>query len=181
MKKVFLLAMLATGSIAIHSCNTSSANSPKESVVKETAPPASVGNTWEYSTDEDKMGEGSKNASLIANDFLNFEFPYNSKENRATLVIRQRAKDGTSIMLMVDKGQFSGDYDNPTVRIKFDDEKPKSYSYGTTSDGSSDVIFIHGEKSLVEKIKNSKKVVIEAEFYSHGNEQMIFNTAGLKI
>lgn len=176
--------MVAIASIAVvsmTSCGSSSANTPKTKDSNQVKVEKSAENTWQYETIEDKMGESSKVASIDANEKVQFDFPYNGG-SIATLMIRKRSKDGVSIMLTLTKCQFNGtSLDDINIRIKFDDEKPKTYTAGLPSDGSSDLIFIHGEAKLLEKMKTSKKMVIEAEFYNEGNRQIEFNVSDLKL
>jgi hypothetical protein len=182
MKKILMVAIALIATVSITSCTSSSAKTPKTiskdsaSVVKNDKPEV---NTWQYENLEDKMGESSKIASVEANEKVNFDFPYNGGST-ATLMIRKKGKDNSSVMLTLTKCQFNGtSLDDINVRIKFDNEQPKTYSAGLPSDGSSDLIFIHGGNKLLEKIKSSKKIIIEAEFYNEGNRQIEFNTEGL--
>lgn len=171
--------MVAIASIAVvsmTSCGSSSANTPKEKEISEVKSDIP---TWEYEFKEDKMGESTKLAKVYAKDKLNFDFPYNGGST-ALFEIRNN-NDGLNVILFVSKGQFNTSIiDNMSIRIKFDDEKPKTYTTTSANDGSSNYIFINNEKSLVEKIKKSKKMVVEAEFYNEGTRQIEFNTENLK-
>ena len=119
-----------------------------------------------------------KYASIEANEELQFKFPYDGG-SVASFTIRK--KDGRNdIYLSVSKGQFNGTYDGGQIRIKFDDEQPKKFSFVAPSDGSADMIFINSEKAIIAKLKNSKKIIIETEFFNEGNRQMEFDVAGFK-
>ena len=141
---------------------------PKEEVTK-----------WTFQEDVDKMTSKTvKYASIDANEELEFKFPYDGG-SVASLTIRK--KDGANdIYLSVTKGQFNATYDGGQVRIKFDDEQPKKFSFTPPSDSSSDVIFINSTKTIISKLKTSKKIIIEAEFFNEGNRQMEFDVAGFK-
>ena len=84
-------------------------------------------------------------------------------------------------MFVIDNGQIDTDYDGTYVRVKFDDEAPVKWSMGETADGSSDVLFFNNESKLVNKLKSSKKVVVEVPFFQNGNKQFVFNTSGLPM
>jgi len=132
---------------------------------------------WHYSQEEDKMAGTMYFASVVANEEIQFQFPYNGG---STAKITIREKEGnTDIMLRVSKGQFLTHYDGTTCRIKFDDEQPKAYSLNEASSGSSDVVFIQSEAALIKKMKTAKVMLVEAEFYDHGKETMEFQVEGL--
>lgn len=141
---------------------------PKEDVTK-----------WQFQEDVDKMTSKTvKYASIDANEELEFKFPYDGG-SVASLTIRK--KDGSNeIYLSVSKGQFNGTYDGGQVRIKFDEEQPKKFSFTAPSDNSSDVIFINSTKAIISKLKTSKKIIIEAEFFNEGNRQIEFDVSGFK-
>src|SRR5690606_34955026 len=76
---------------------------------------------WDYSEDEDKMTSmKSYFAHKVANEVLEFDFPYNGG-SVARLTVRKRS--GLSdVMLRISSGQFkAGSYDNKTVRVRFGD------------------------------------------------------------
>lgn len=135
--------------------------------------------SWTYYEKEDKMTlEKVKYAAIYANDLLEFEFPYNGG-SVAGLTLRKRGKS-LDLFLQVTKGQFNGTFDGGQVRIRFDDNPPKKYSFSGASDASSDIIFLDSEKEIVNQIKKSKKMIIEVEFYQNGLRQIEFNVGGLK-
>jgi hypothetical protein len=141
---------------------------PKEEITK-----------WQFQEDVDKMTSKTvKYASIEANEELEFKFPYDGG-SVASLTIRKK-DGGNDIYLSVSKGQFNGTYDGGQIRIKFDDEQPKKFSFVAPSDGSADMIFINSEKTIIAKLKNTKKIIIETEFFNEGNRQMEFDVAGFK-
>lgn len=183
MKKIILLSLIA---VSVLSCkyektskNTESeyaidtlTDFEKEKITEEKQP------IWEYEETIDKMNETkTKIASIEANEELLFDFPY---DGGSTAKIVLRNKNGnTNVFLTISKGQFITQYDNRYIKTKFDNQKPKTQSVSESSDGSSDILFINSEKTFISKLKNSKKLIIEAEFYQEGLKQMEFNTEGL--
>jgi hypothetical protein len=153
-------------------------NEEKQGLV-ETELPKKETTKWQFQEDVDKMTSKTvKYASIDANEELEFKFPYDGG-SVASLTIRK--KDGSNdIYLSVSKGQFNGTYDGGQVRIKFDEEQPKKFSFTAPSDNSSDVIFINSTKAIISKLKTSKKIIIEAEFFNEGNRQMEFDVTGFK-
>ncbi|GEC78152.1 hypothetical protein [Flavobacterium aquatile] len=134
---------------------------------------------WQFSEDVDKMTSKTVNyASIQANEELEFNFPYDGG-SVATLTIRK--KDGTiDIYLNVSKGQFNSSYDGGSIRIKFDNDSPKTFSFSAASDGSSDIIFINSTKTIISKLKTTKQMIIEVEFYNEGLRQIEFDVDGFE-
>jgi hypothetical protein len=135
--------------------------------------------TWRYTETEDAMtSKTTTTATVGAKDELMFDFPYNGGSIAQILL---RNKNGRNdVMLIVSKGQFNSSINDNYVKIRFDDTPAKTYSYGRPSDGSSDTIFLNSTAELIAKMKTSKKVIIEAEFFQEGLKQMEFNVSGLK-
>jgi hypothetical protein len=134
---------------------------------------------WEFQEKVDKMTSRTiRYASIAANEELNYEFPYDSG-SIASLTIRK--KDGDDdVYLKVNKGQFNATYDGGQVRIRFDDELSKKFSFVLPSNNSSDIIFINSTKSFISKLKTSNKIIIEAKLFNEGNRQIEFDVAGFK-
>jgi len=84
-------------------------------------------------------------------------------------------------MLSVDSGQIlCRSFTESHLSAKFDDGPIQSFTCTGASDGSSNVAFITNEASFLKKLRGAKRTVIEAEFFHNGNQQFIFNTAGLE-
>lgn len=134
---------------------------------------------WNFSESIDKMTSNKiKFASVEATEELEFKFPYDGG-SIATLTIRNK-DNNNDIYLHVSKGQFNRGYDGGDLRIKFDDNPPHNYSFSSASDGSSDLIFINATKGIISKLKVSKKVIIEVEFFNEGIRQIEFDVQGFK-
>ena len=54
------------------------------------------------------------------------------------------------------------------------------YGCVTASDGRSNEIFITPEARFLAKLRSASKVVVEAEFYEEGDQQLNFSVKGLK-
>jgi len=135
---------------------------------------------WQYSNYTDKMTNSKVYLSyIVANDLLDFEFPY-SGGSIAKFTIRKK-DNSYDTYLTVSKGQFNANIDETNIRIKFDNENPKYYSISAPSDNSSDFIFINNSNSLVKKLKKSKTMIIEVEFYREGIRQIEFDVRNLNL
>jgi hypothetical protein len=66
-----------------------------------------------------------------------------------------------------------------TIAVKFDAGAIESFNCSNPSDGSADVLFITPQANFIQKLRKSKKLIIEAEFYSHGRKQMTLLPSGL--
>lgn len=142
-----------------------------------TPPPTPPANTWSYSTDSDKMTSNIISyAFLDANDQLYLKFPY---DGGVTATIKVRNKDGINdVSLYISKGQFLANaIRNQDIRVRFDSSKAITYSCGAPSDGSTQTLFLPAN-SFIQHLKNSRHLVIQAQLYDNGVQEMEFNTQG---
>ncbi|WP_316838721.1 hypothetical protein [Pedobacter gandavensis] len=134
---------------------------------------------WLYYDDEDKMtSKKDYYAELIANEELEFGFPYNGG-SVATLILRKK-RDENHVILQISKGQFIHNYSGASVKVRFGDSKANVYSISRPADHSSDVVFIDNTARFISNLKKHKKLLIEAEFYKEGSRQMAFDIEGFK-
>lgn len=135
---------------------------------------------WERQEDVDQM-RGTKTSFTYTTSLnkANFPFPYNGGSS-LELNIRNRKQDGISVALIIKKGQFTC-HDECSIHAKFDDGKIERFSAARSSSGKPDLIFISANGKFVAKLKKSKKLTIEADFYNVGSEQFQFDIAGLKL
>lgn len=147
--------------------------------ISEMAPKEPVSN-WQYSTSKDEMrGTESRYAQLNGSNTINLDFPYG--EQRGRILVRQSSQFGFDILVGVNSGQIMcSSYSRSFVNVKFDDGPIERYGCNDASDGTSNLIFIEGAKGFLRKLKKSKRVIVEAEFFQNGMQQMMFETAGLK-
>lgn len=144
------------------------------------AAPAEPASEWNYSTEKDEMrGVETRYAQVEATNTINLDFPYG--EQRGRILVRQSPKFGFDILVGVPSGQIMCNaYSNSHISVKFDDGPIRRYGCTDASDGSNSMIFVQGAKGFLANLKKSKKVVVEAEFFQNGLQQMTFNTANLK-
>ena len=82
----------------------------------------------------------------------------------------------------MDKGQFlCSSYEGCYVHVKFDNQPIVQYSAAEASDGSSNVIFIHNYAGFLQQLRHAKKVMVEAEFYREGWQQLEFSPVGSEV
>jgi hypothetical protein len=183
MKKLFTLLALAA---FLTSCGSSGSSTSSDSTSTDTSATASAkeagtdnSSKWSYKEKEDKMTSTKTHyASISSDNELEFEFPYNGGSN-GTITLRKGAEE-LSVILGISKGQFNTGVESTPIKVRFDDGKVLTYDCSESSDGSSDILFIPSEKKFIAKLKKSKKMIIQAEFYDAGLKEMEFTTAGLK-
>lgn len=152
--------------------------SQPEPVVEE---PEILSSNWEYDESEDEMrGATSYFASNESINTVELQFPYQGG-TRLNILLRDNAKHGKDIMFIVNKGQIFCGYQDCHVNIKFDDGEVQRYETTEAEAGSSEVLFLTNNiGGFVKKLKNSKTVTVEVNFYNHGAEQFKFDVYGLE-
>lgn len=137
---------------------------------------------WQYSIDSsDKMDNAKVYlADCTAIDPVDLQAPYDGG-SVVTLTIRNGFKHHKNeVVVSIDKGQFMPSLEgDQSIEVKFDNEKPQSFSYNDAADGSDNVIFLNNAAQFIKKIKDATHVIIEAEFFENGSKQIEFNTNGL--
>lgn len=138
--------------------------------------------SWNYEKSEDKMGNISKRAFVKSDDLIFFDSPYGGGST-AFLVVRKTGSN-LDIYVTVEPSQMSlySGYDGRNViNVRFDEEKTVKWKYNEAADNSSNILFINSTSRFLDKLKKSKKVVIEILFYEQGTRQIEFNTKDLKF
>jgi hypothetical protein len=135
---------------------------------------------WEYSNRINQMtSKKDFFAKIYSTNSLNFQPPYDGSQN-AMIMLRYKGVRN-DVTLSIDKGQFySRGLDDGNVKIRFDVGKAKEYEYSLPSDGGTDMIFIHPAKSIINKMKKSKIMLVEVSFYNEGSQTLNFNVDSLK-
>lgn len=142
---------------------------------------SSSGPTWDYSDQKDDMrGTSEHIAKIVSSDKLDFDFPYNGGSN-GTIYLKRGSKHGILVLLKIEKGQFiCHSFTGGHVAVKFDQKPVQNFRCESTSDGSSNYIFIEPESKFIAGIRAAKHTIIETEYFQAGNRQLSFTTEGLK-
>jgi|GEM_PF-846127 len=144
-------------------------------------PPPPPPSPWDYSSRGDEMSDTSiHHACTVSTNSINLEWPYGPQS--VSLCVRQHPRWGQDVIVRLARGgQFiCRSYANCIVRVRFDEAAASGYSANEPADGSSDTIFIANDARFIANLKRSSRVIIEAEFYQSGAQQMTFNTEGLE-
>lgn len=168
--------------------NNGSASSVNQAVAQTSADttsevtvPEAPTSKWQYNESIDEMrGKSSYFAINKSTNTATLDFPYGQGVELG-IVIREDAEHGKDILFAVNKGQLFCTYQDCYVSVKFDDGPVERIATTEAAAGSSEVLFLEGDISgFVNKLKGSDQVMIEVNFFDHGNEQFKFDVAGLE-
>ncbi len=134
---------------------------------------------WAYSEERDPMrGTVTRLAQTQSVNELQLGFPYGLVHGY--LMVRQSASDGLNIALRIN-GQFvcntdAGDY----LSAKFDQGPIERFRCANPEDGSPGWLFVVGSRRFLRQLLRSSKVIIEANYFENGRQQLVFDISGLK-
>jgi len=151
----------------------------KPTATSESETGSTIGTQWTYSEAEDKMSGGTTyHAYVISTNTVEFGFPYNGIQN-ATLHLRVDPKYGKDVIFRIEKGQIlCNSYEDCSVLVRFDDDKPVNYSAIGAADNSTETIFIRNYSKFVEKLLKAKQVRISTNIYQQGAPVFEFDVSG---
>ncbi|OTG78500.1 hypothetical protein B9T31_17590 [Acinetobacter sp. ANC 4558] len=144
--------------------------------------PAKPISNWSYNQKTDEMrGTKTKFASISSDNQVQFDFPYNGG-SYLDITLRKRSAEPTEIMFTINDGQYSCDTisDSCFASVKFDNGDIHNIELSSTTDYSSDVLFISHDydvDTFIKSLKKSKKLIIELPFYQEGKKQFSFTVS----
>lgn len=131
--------------------------------------------TWVLSKTKDKMtGANGYSATIWSLNTIELPFPYEN-EQKLILTVGRGPQGNSYAALSIPRGQFS--CHQCDIRIRFDDGSPRLWT-GNAPMESTNFLTITGERLFIEKLQNSKRVMIDVPFYSHGNAIIEFDSSG---
>jgi hypothetical protein len=145
----------------------------------ETPTPSTPTSKWTYSTTQDQMGRKQSSAIIVSSNTLEFHFPYQGDQN-STLMIRKSSQFGTSVMVMIERGQFLCGFQGCTANVRFDSGPIQRFSASGPSDHSTTVLFLNNEARFISQLRKARIVRIEPTFYHEGMQTLEFDTDGFK-
>jgi RNA polymerase subunit RPABC4/transcription elongation factor Spt4 len=178
-----LIVLAGIGMCSEKSINGKAKNSTQEVVESETDKPLDeVKTNWVYKKNKDEMrGIESRFATNVSTNQVEFDFPYNGGSN-LTLTVRETGNE-KDILIGISKGQFICGINDCEFAFKFDDGAVESITMTRPENYASDIMFVSYDKTedkIIEKLKTSKKLIIEAPFYQEGRKQFTFNVSGFE-
>jgi hypothetical protein len=132
---------------------------------------------WRYDTNIDKMtGTQSRFAYLTSPSQFEFAFPYGGGSH-GSLMIRQRKSDGLNVLFSISKGQIVCPL-SCTVRVRFDEKSPMTFTGTPPADHSSEALFLSPASKFVSELAKAKKTLVEVSYYQSGSQASEFKTEG---
>lgn len=146
---------------------------------EKSAEPSKPASKWSYNEVKDELRNKTRyTASISSNNSVNFGFPYQGDQN-LRIGVRDDPQWGDDVYFSVERGQMiCGIYDCKGS-ISFDGNA-EGLTLVPSGDRDSTVLFAKYPRAIINKLKNSERVVVEITFYQEGNRQFIFDTAGLE-
>lgn len=138
---------------------------------------------WIVTESTDEM-RNTKSVTMtnISKNSVDFEFPYQGGSN-LHLIVRNRGGE-KDLIIGISKGQFTcSSYQGCNVQFKFDDQAIQTIEMVGSDSRDSDVLFVSSSKTtdaLINRIANSRKLVVEPNFYKEGKRQFTFDLDGFK-
>lgn len=176
---IIFIAFVFVGSCVGNNNNQSTTSSTTANdTIRDT-----VKSNWITNVSKDEMrGTEIVNVATESTNKVNFNFPYNGGSSLLLLV--RRNDSGNDVIIRITKGQFlCSSFDGCEVNFKFDQSPIQSITMVGAESHDSDILFVKHNKttaSLINKIKSSKTVIVEPNFYQEGKHQFTFNLEGFK-
>lgn len=136
---------------------------------------------WQYQEKVDQMRGGKVQlASLRSSNTVEFGSPYGSSHMQLMLRNGDRASGvDFDAFFVIERGQFDCGIDRCFISYKFDDEKVERGLMNRGKD--TQAIFFIARALFFIKLKESKTMMVEAEFFREGRRQFTFDVAGLNF
>jgi hypothetical protein len=135
---------------------------------------------WTYTSASDAMtSRPIRLAATLSIDALQFRPPYDGLQH-ATLAVRYHPREGTNVVLAIERGQFVCGPSGCRLLVRFDDAPAVSFVALEPTDGSSTRLFIQPVGQFLKSLRASHRVIIEATFFQEGSRAIEFATQGLE-
>ena len=135
---------------------------------------------WTYSTTPNPMtSQPIRSGSTHSVNVLQFHGPFAGPQH-ATLTIRSHPREGTDVLLSVERGQFLSSTSGCQALVRFDDASPIPFAATEPVDASSTAVFVRSVGQFLQSLRGAHRVLIEATFYQEGNRVIEFHTQGLE-
>jgi len=177
---MFLCVALACANLPENSRRSSNRNTASTNSAGSSGSSGHSSTSWDYSQFEDEMGRGTVYVATIqSSNTINLDFPYNG-EQYGKLMLREHPKHGKDVILKIERGQLLDSDYNDSVVVRFDTDKPLTFSSVGASDHSTETLFLRGNAFSVfsTRLKSAKTVRIQAPIYQGGNQVFIFDVEG---
>lgn len=173
----WLIGYAVSGTTGSNTSVTSPVSSPVPTSVSNTSSMAknAIQDNWTIDSGESKM-DGSKTIYIGTQAVNTIHYWLGSKT--PTLVLRCKEKTTDVIFDTGTSAQPEyGSYDEYTVRVRFDDDKPIKYKWSGSTDNKA--LFASGAVGFAKKISKSKAIKIEFTPFNSSLQIAEFNVDGL--
>lgn len=137
---------------------------------------------WEYTEEKDEMTD--KMCYMAATESLNaveFGFPYEGG-SKLFFIIRDSPQFGKDMYMIISRGQFMTHYNGTKITVRFDDKEAFTVKCAESSDSDTGILFVENYyyKKMLEQLKSSDTMKINAEFFHEGTRTFTFDISGLE-
>lgn len=130
---------------------------------------------WDYDKSTDKMtGKTTVRAMVISTESLKLDFPYKGDDNFGALTVRQHAMYGLDVVFMIGKGQLQCNTMECSIKVKFDDGPPMSFSGTPPEDRSTTQMFLDNPKRFIAAATKAKRILVQPTIYRNGSPVLEF-------
>lgn len=169
---VALAAIEQCSSLSSHSSPTYSNPVQSRGIPAVPSPPPTPpqpGSQWSYNQESDPMTSAvTRFAGVTSTNTVSFQPPYSGAQH-ATLLLREHPRHGKDVILTIDRGQIlCRSYEACNVLVRFDDQKPVTYSGVGPADNSTESVFIRNYPKFIASLKKAKRVRISVNIYQEG-------------
>jgi len=129
---------------------------------------------WMYAEEVDDFdGKVVKFCGIESNNYIKSSF----SRTKVRIILRQTNKK-MDVIVFAENVVIGNLGSSDKVRLKFDDEEPFSVGYNDAANGSADRVFLRSTSKIIDKLKNSKKLVIELPVFMESGQRASFDIAG---
>lgn len=113
---------------------------------------------------------------LSSTNELEFRFPY-AGGSTANICFRQSPRFGFDAWVDISRGQFNCIM-GCSIRVKIDNGPVQSWRATGAAGGRATMVFITDSRRFLASALRAHRIVVEADFYEAGSQQMVFEDAG---
>lgn len=134
--------------------------------------------TWGTNTEKDPMtGKTATYSTIRSNNSLSLDSPY-SGSNYGHITVRKHPKYGQDVIVQFEQGQtMCRSYEPCRVAVKFDDNKPITFTGYPPADHGTTSIFLEPESKFIANASKAKKILVQFQVYRHGDQIFEFSTS----
>lgn len=142
------------------------------------ANPSTVYQSWNYESHPNhQYGNQTEIAVIVSTNSLNLIFP-NQGSNWVAIGIGRNPRQGTSIVLSVDRGEIACQNPNSCkLLVKFDDFNPKYWEVRKASDGSTDNVKIMDSTNFISAASRARRIQITLPMVNNGDQVIEFRSS----